>query len=261
MRRPHDIDLPSDAVARLARVGRAALPAVDAATVQAHLHAIKRARLAPARRITGRHRRRVLTFAVAGAMLVAVPSMAFAGVLPDPVQRAVSQAASAVGVHVPRPAVSHATHVRARHSGEAEATTEDRAVTGQSHRAAEAGDDHGARVDASHPGRGLGAATRGTRPGRLEAGEHRGNRFGQVAGGPDQGQAGESHGGGSGGGHGSDDSSSHGGGSTTHSAPTPPVAPTPSSPSPSSGGDDGASGGVDDSGSSSHGGGGGHGGA
>jgi hypothetical protein len=234
MRRPHDIGQSSDAITRLARVGRAALPEVDGELREAHVAAIRRARLAPPRTATRASRRRVKVFAIAGAMLVAVPSMAFAGVLPDTVQRAVSNAASVVGVHVPKPHASRAI----QHRTIPTSTAKERAAAEQARRAAEASDDRGATTT----GRGLGSSTRGTRPGRPASGERRGNRFGQVAGGPDKGQAGETHGHGSSTGH-------------QHSTPTPPAAPTPTSPSPSSGDDHGAAGGGGDSGSSSHGGG------
>lgn len=182
MRRPHDIRS-HEAIETLSRVGTAALPVVDD-LAPAHLFALESAmRSAPtaAMRVNAPmphsmwSGRRSLVL-VAAAAFVAVPSMAIAGVLPDPVQRAASNAAAHVGVHLPGPAADRAV----------ERTTQEPGTRSEDSRP----DAGAADTKSKGTGLGLGEETRGTVPGKPEPGEQRGNRFGQVEGGPDQGQAG-----------------------------------------------------------------------
>lgn len=191
MRRPHDTST-DQAIAQLTRVGTAALPGIDDDLRDSHLHAIRMSvHVAPTAAVrTGatrsfapvwRSRRGMV--AVAMAAFVAVPSMAFAGVLPDPVQRAASEAAAVVGVALPAPASDRAVERTAELPAGTGAGTEDRSSIEAETAAGEKGH-----------GNGLGEQTRGTSPGRPEPGEQRGNRFGQVEAGPDTGRAGAAHG-------------------------------------------------------------------
>jgi hypothetical protein len=230
MSRPHDISS-SQAARELARVGAAAMPAVDE-IAPVHLHAIDEAiramalptapTVAMARR-AGRPalQRRRIVVACAAAALVALPSMAVAGVLPDSVQHAAANVAANVGFDLPDPA-----------SDRAEQATSERGTQGT-------GDSAGESNAQDDTGNGLGADTRGTVPGKPEPGEVRGNRFGQVEGGPDQGKAGAAQ-------------AAHPPGSTT----PPPTSQRPASPPGQSAdhGDDTSSGGASTSPSSNAGG-------
>lgn len=150
------------ALDRLAEAGRRALPDVDPMTAERHLAAMREVRLAgpvrqPMRR--GLPRRRSAMVLVAAAAL-AVPSMALADVLPDPVQRAVSRVAAVIGLDLSRPSVDPVPVPEVDHV----ATPTD-------------------STPADVP------AEQGEGRGRPEPGEERGNRFGQVPEGPDQGRA------------------------------------------------------------------------
>lgn len=191
MRRPHDTST-DQVIAQLTRVGTAAIPWIDDDLRDSHLHAIRMSfqaaptaalRMDAPRSFAPVWRSRRGMVAVAMAAFVAVPSMAFAGVLPDPVQRAASEAAAVVGVALPAPASDRAVERTAKRPAGAGAGTEDRSTAV----AEKAADDKG-------QGHGRGEQTRGTSPGRPEPGEQRGNRFGQVEAGPDKGRAGAAHG-------------------------------------------------------------------
>ncbi|MCW2927190.1 MAG: hypothetical protein JWM86_1158 [Thermoleophilia bacterium] len=189
MRRSPNSHVGESPTDRLARVGAAATPGVEH-VASAHLAAIERelvimrtvaAADAPARsrdRLQQGRRPRAVAYAAVFAALVVMPSMALAGVLPDPVQRAASRFAANVGVHVPLPETAAET---ARPQVDDVTRGPKDVDSGKAKPAPDA--------TVPEPSNGRGAATRGTTPGRPEPGEVRGNRYGQVPGGPDRGTA------------------------------------------------------------------------
>lgn len=198
MRRTTDIDPRAAAIDRLVRAGRAALP--DPTTIaERHLPSVsvalaaERSReLRSSSRPAGRVPRRRLVVAGAMAAFVAIPSLAFAGVLPDPVQRAASTAAGAVGIAIPSPGdersnargtAGGASAEHRRDAGDDPATNARSSSTGSN--------PAGSAAPSSDAERGH---VNGTKPGAPTDGEQRGNRFGQVPAGPDKGQAGQAHG-------------------------------------------------------------------
>ena len=202
MRRPTDIDPRTTAIDRLVQAGRAAMP--DPTTIaELHLGSVSEA-LASERsrvrrsssRIAGRVPRRRLIVAGAMATLVAIPTLAFADALPDPVQRVASTVAGVVGVDVPSPrseqagSRGNAGGSSAEHRGDAGSGDANDSSNGT------AGSDGatGSSDGTTPPSGDEQGHVNGTRPGKPEDGEQRGNRFGQVPGGPDQGAAGEPHG-------------------------------------------------------------------
>ncbi|MCW2920358.1 MAG: hypothetical protein JWL76_232 [Thermoleophilia bacterium] len=188
MRRSSHSEPRTAAIDRLVQAGRAAMP--DASSMAAaHLGAVSVAvaseqSRAPRLRVgtRGVPRRRVV---LAGAMaaLVAIPSLAFAGVLPDPLQRVASNVAASIGVDVPSP---HAERARAR--ADHDATADER--RGGADRSTAGGASTSKDGSNTTPGDTRGHVN-GEQPGKPADGEERGNRFGQVPGGPDQGKAGQ----------------------------------------------------------------------
>lgn len=191
MRRPLDISPPHDAaVALLRELGTAAMPSVEA-LAPAHLAALEELRrsgrdaaVPVPRTRRARSTRRPAFVMVAAAALVAIPSMAVAGVLPDPIQRAAAGAAAVVGVQLPQPAAEQARSSVERDHG----APSDGDAAGRTRTPDASGD---AATTDTMPRRGLGEDVRGTVPGAPEPGERRGNRYGQVPGGPDRGRAGD----------------------------------------------------------------------
>lgn len=158
-----------DALTRLVDAGRGALPPIDPTTTEQHLSAMREARLLGPARQPARSAlpRRRAALVLVGAGLLAVPSMALADVLPDPMQRAVSRAAAVVGLDLPTPDLPVVPVVPEADPG---VPTPDGSTR--------VGDGSG---NAPEP--------RGEGLGRPAPGEQRGNRFGQVSDGPDKGRA------------------------------------------------------------------------
>lgn len=175
MRRSTDIDTRTAAIDRLVRAGVGAMPDPSSVAEQhfglisvalaSEQGRIQRTTTAPGRRVSRRR------YVVVGAMaaFIAVPSLAFAGALPDPVQRVASNVAAAVGIELPSPA----DDLDGLRGGSNDGNPDGR----RSEDAPAVGEDRG-RVN-------------GSQPGKPENGEQRGNRFGQVPEGPDQGKAGQ----------------------------------------------------------------------
>ena len=185
MRRPTDIDTRSAAIDRLHRAGVAAMP--DPSTVaEQHLGLmsvalasqqqgrIARTTTRPGRRIA----RRRLVVVGAMAAFVAIPSLAFAGALPDPVQRVASKVAAAVGVDLPTPPPD-VSELRAGSTGGGGSGSGDRTGAdsgrGDAGRGSDdaRGDSAADAADSDERGH-----VNGAQPGKPEDGEQRGNRFG-----------------------------------------------------------------------------------
>ncbi len=187
----------TDPTAVLSDLGRRALPDV-AHVADAHLAAITQARLAGGASLAtpvGRRgrRRRAIVVGIMAASLLALPSLALAGALPDPVQRVAAQVASNVGVELPSPPKASdgddAGDAAATSEGDDDSTDAKSTERSDSARGNDPTEGTGRPSD---PGRTLPDGSPVPGKGRPAEGEQRGNRAGQGDEAP--GKSGESSG-------------------------------------------------------------------